>query len=58
MPTFVKKYNENVKIAKACGQSPDRKLKTLMCGRPLMIGPIIYEKVRQFKVSLYKRRSC
>ena len=56
MPTFVKKYNENVKIAKACGQSPDRKLKTLMCGRPLMIGPIIYEKVRQFMVSLYKRR--
>ena len=29
VPTFVKKYDENVKVAKACGRSPDRKLKTL-----------------------------
>ena len=56
--TFVKQYDENVKVAKACGRSPDRKLKTLMRGRPLMVGPIIYEKVRQFMVSLYKRGSC
>ena len=27
--TFVKKYDENVKVAKACGRSPDNKLKTL-----------------------------
>ena len=26
--TVAKKYDENVKVAKACGQSPDRKLKT------------------------------
>ena len=45
--TFVKKYDENVKVEKACGRSPDRKLKTLMRGRPLMVGPIIDEKVRK-----------
>ena len=55
MQTFVKKYDENVKVAKACGRSPDRKLKTLMCGRPLMVGPMIDEKVRKFMVSLYKK---
>ena len=53
--TFVKKYGENVKVGKACGRSPDRKLKTLMRGRPLMVGPIIDEKVRKFMVSLYKK---
>ena len=55
MRTFVKKYDENVKVAKACGRSPDRKLKTLMRGRPLMVGPIIDEKVTKFMVSLYKK---
>ena len=55
--TFVKKYDENVKVAKACGQSPDRKLKILMHGRPLMVGPIISEKVRKFMISLYKKGS-
>ena len=55
MQTFIKKYDENVKVAKACGQSPDRKLKTLMHGRPLMVGPIINEKVRTFMVLLYKK---
>ena len=55
MRTFVKKYGENVKVGKACGRSPDRKLKTLMRGRPLMVGPIIDEKVRKFIVSLYKK---
>ena len=53
MRTFVKKYDENVKVAKACGQSPDRKLKTLMCGRLLMVGPMIDEKVRKVIVTLY-----
>ena len=53
--TFVKKYGEDVKVGKACGRSPDRKLKTLMRGRPLMVGPIIDEKVRKFIVSLYKK---
>ena len=53
--TFVKKYDENVKVAKACGRSPDKKLKTLMRGRPLTVGPIINEKVRKFMVSLYKK---
>ena len=43
--TFVKKYDKNEKVIKACGRSPDRRLKTLMRGRPLMVGPIIYEKV-------------
>ena len=55
MRAFVKKYDENVKVAKACGQSPDRKLKTLMRGRRLMVAPIIDEKVRKFMVSLYKK---
>ena len=53
--TFVKKYDKNVKVAKACGQSPNRKLKTLMHGRPLRVRPIIDEKVRKFLVSLYKK---
>ena len=47
MQPFVKKYDENVKVAKACGWSLNRKLKTLMHGRPLMVGPIIDEKVRK-----------
>ena len=55
MQTFVKKYDENMKVAKACGQSPDRKLKTLMCGRLLMVGPMIDEKLRKVIVSLYKK---
>ena len=53
--TFVKKYDENLKVAKACGRSPNRKLKTFVCRRPLMVGPIIDEKVRKFMVSLYKK---
>ena len=53
--TFVNKYDKNVKVAKACGRSPDRKSKALMRGRPLMVGPIIDEKVRKFMVSLYKK---
>ena len=44
-----------MKVAKACRCSPDRKLKTLMCGRPVMVGPIINEIVRKFMVSLYKK---
>ena len=55
VPTFVKKYDENVKVAKACGWSPDRKLKTLMRGRSLMVRPIINEKVKNFMVWLYRK---
>ena len=55
MRTFVKKYDENVKVAKACGRSPDWKLKTLMRERSLMVGPIIDEKLTKFMVSLYKK---
>ena len=55
MQTFVKKYDKNMKVAKGCDRSPDRKLNTLMRGRPLMVGPIIDEKVRKFIVSLYKK---
>ena len=51
--TFVKKYDENAKVIKACSRSPDRRLNTLMRGRPLMVGPIIDEKVRMFMVLLY-----
>ena len=53
--TVAKKYDENVKVAKACGQSPDRKLKTWMREKLLMVGSIIDEKVRKFVVSLYKK---
>ena len=53
--TFVKKYDENAKVAKACGWSPDRSLQTLMRGRPLMVEPIIDEEVRMFMVSLYEK---
>ena len=56
MQTFVKKYDKNMKVAKGCDRSPDRKLNTLMRGMPLMVGPIIDEKVRKTMVSLYKKR--
>ena len=55
MRASVKKYDENVKVAKACGRSPDWKLKTLMRERSLMVGPIIDEKLTKFMVSLYKK---
>ena len=44
-----------MKVPKACVWSCDRKLKTLMHARPLMVGPIINEKVRKFIVLLYKK---
>ena len=53
--TYGKKYDENAKSAKPCGRSPDRSLKTLMRGRPLIVGPIIDEEVRIFMVSLYEK---
>ena len=53
--TFVKKYDENVKVAKVCSRSPGRKFKALMRGRPLMVGPIIYKKVTKFMVLLHKK---
>ena len=53
--TFVKEYYKNMEVPKACGWSCDRKLKTLMHARPLMVGPIINEKVRKFIVLLYKK---
>ena len=53
--TFVKNYDKNVKVVKACGRSPDRNLKTLIRGRPLMVRPIIDEKVIKIMVSLYKK---
>ena len=55
MRASVKKYDENVKVAKACGRSPDWKLKTLMRERSPMVGPIIDEKLTKFMVSLYKK---
>ena len=55
MRASVKKYDENVKVAKACGRSPDWKLKTLMRESSLMVGPIIDEKLRKFMVLLYKK---
>ena len=53
--TFDKKYDQNVKVAKVSGQSPDKKLKHLMRGRPLMVASVIDEKVRKFMVSIYKK---
>ena len=55
--TFAKKYDENVKVSKVSGRSPDRELKNLMCRRPLMVRPIIDEKVRKFMVSICKKGS-
>ena len=53
--TFVKKHDQNVKIAKAYDQSPDKKLKNLMWGRPLIVGPVIDKKVWKFMVLLYEK---
>ena len=52
---FVAKFDENVKVAKACGQSPEKRHNTLVRGRPLMVGSTIDEKVRKFMVSLYTK---
>ena len=51
---FVKRYDQNVKVAKAWGRSPDKKLNNLMQGRSLMVGPAIDEKVRKFMVYFIK----
>ena len=52
---FVRKFDENIKVAKASGQPPEKRIKLLVRGRPLMTGPIIDEKVRKFMVSLYTK---
>ena len=51
---FVKKYDQNVKVAKAWGRSPNKKLNNLMRGRSLMVGLVIDEKVRKFMVYFIK----
>ena len=51
---FVKKYVQNVNVAKAWGRSPDKKLNNLMRGRSLMVGLVIDEKVRKFMVYFIK----
>ena len=42
---FFRNYDKNLKVAKACGWSSDRKLNTLMRGRSPMVGAIIGEKL-------------
>ena len=49
--SFLKKYNEQVRIEKTLNQPPAESITNLW----LMVGPIIDEKVRKFLMALFKK---
>ena len=53
MRSFLKKYNEQVRVEKILNQSPAERITTR--GRPLMVGPVIDEKVQKFLMALFKK---
>ena len=53
--SFLKKYNEQVRIEKTLNQPPAEYITSLTWGRPLMVGPVIDEKVRKFLMPLFKK---
>ena len=53
--SFLKKYNEQVRIEKTLNQPPAERITNLTRGRPLMVGPVIDEKVRKFLVALFRK---
>ena len=55
MRSFSKKYNEQVKIEKTLNQPPAEYITSLTRGRPLIVGPVIDEKVRKFLMPLFKK---
>ena len=52
MRSFLKKYNEQVRIQKTLNQSP---VERITRGRPLMVDPVTDEKVRKFLMTLFKK---
>ena len=55
MRSFLKKYNEQVRIEKTLNQPPVERITNLTRGRPLMVGPVIDEKVQKFLMALFKK---
>ena len=55
MRSFLKKYNEQVRIEKTLNQPPVERITNLTRGRPLMVGPVIDEKVQKFLMPLFKK---
>ena len=53
--SFLKKYNEQVRIEKTLNQLPAERITNLTRGRSLMVGPAIDEKVRKFLIALFKK---
>ena len=53
--SFLKKYNEQVRIEKTLNQPPAECITNLTRGRPLIVGLVIDEKVRKFLTALFKK---
>ena len=55
MRNFLKKYNEQVRIEKTTlNQPPTECITNLTRSRPLMVGPVVDEKMRKFLMALFK----
>ena len=55
MRNFSKKYNEQVRVEKTTlNQPPTERITNLTRGRPLMVGPVVDEKMRKFLMALFK----
>ena len=52
---LVKKYNDHIKFSLKAGVPVEKKLELLRRGRPLMVGPIIDEKVKSFLTALFMK---
>ena len=55
MRSFLKKCNEQMRIEKTLNQPPSGCITNLTRGRPLMVGPVIDGKVREFLMALFKK---
>ena len=55
MRSFLKKYNEQVRIEKTLNQPPAERITNLTRGRLLIVGPVIDEKVRKFLMALFRK---
>ena len=52
MRSSLKKYNEQVRMQKTLNQPP---AESLTRGRPLIVDPVIHEKVQKFLMALLKK---
>ena len=52
--SFLKKYNEQVRIETTLNQPPER-ITNLCQGRLLLVGPVIDKKVRKLLMALFKK---